>query len=235
MFYYYGAKKALAAYYPNPRGNRIIEPFGGSAAYSVYHMIRDNSISAVVIEKDIRVVELWNRLLSIGINGVKSVQCPPIGEKTTDYFVMVSATGNAVNKCKSMTVTKRMPRIFEIMKKQVCIALPIISDRIKVINGNYTESLSMIESNDTVFVDAPYAPNARGSTGSVYGGGKGYAKGCDSDSLNYFELANYVLECARKAHVIVCDYSDADWLSFQVLKKTTDSQKKGYQEGIWSN
>ena len=37
MFYYYGRKKQIAKYYPKPNFNTIIEPFAGSAAYSLHN------------------------------------------------------------------------------------------------------------------------------------------------------------------------------------------------------
>lgn len=36
MFYYYGRKKQLAKLYPKPNYSVIIEPFAGSAAYSLF-------------------------------------------------------------------------------------------------------------------------------------------------------------------------------------------------------
>ena len=37
MFYYYGRKKQIAKCYPKPNFNTIIEPFAGSAAYSLHN------------------------------------------------------------------------------------------------------------------------------------------------------------------------------------------------------
>ena len=38
MFYYYGRKKQIAKYYPEPKYDTIVEPFAGSAAYSLYRL-----------------------------------------------------------------------------------------------------------------------------------------------------------------------------------------------------
>jgi len=35
MFYYYGRKKQIAKHYPFPNFKAIVEPFAGSAAYSL--------------------------------------------------------------------------------------------------------------------------------------------------------------------------------------------------------
>ena len=34
MFYFYGGKRRLARYYPQPQHRVIVEPFAGSAAYA---------------------------------------------------------------------------------------------------------------------------------------------------------------------------------------------------------
>ena len=230
LFYYYGTKKALVKHYPSPIGFRIIEPFGGAAAYSVHHLMRDVRFSAVVYEKDPRVVALWTRLLGMSPEEIRAIPCPGVGDKTSDYFVMVAATGNAINKSRRMTVTPRMPRIVEIMKRQVADKVLRLSGRIEVINADYREAFPTAKT-DTVFIDPPYSPNNRPAEGSLHGGGKGYAKGCCSGDLDYQEIAEF----ARNAEggVIACDYHDATWLPFGRLKRVTDSQKKSYAEGVW--
>ena len=50
MFYYYGRKKQMAKHYPSPNYDTIIEPFAGSAAYSLFG---DNwQKNVILIEKD---------------------------------------------------------------------------------------------------------------------------------------------------------------------------------------
>jgi len=232
MFYYYGAKKQLAKWYPSPIGNVIVEPFGGSAAYACFHLQRNKDLTAIIIEKDARVISLWQKLLAMTPDEIREYPTPEEGCKVTDYFVMVCATGNAINKCKSMTVTPRMPRIFDIMKSKVADTIEMAGDRITVVEGDYTKSCEFDGSEVTFFVDPPYAPNNRPSKGSVYGGGKGYAKGCCSESINYPEVASFCR--ARKGAVIACDYADASWMPFELLKSSTDSLKKKFNEGIWS-
>jgi hypothetical protein len=232
MFYYYGAKKQLAQRYPNPAGSLIVEPFGGSAAYACYHLRRDENLTAVVIEKDSRVVDLWKKLLGMTPDEIRKYPTPVAGDKTSDYFVMVCATGNAINKCKRMTITERMPRIFDIMKCKVAETVEKAGNRITVINGDYTDAEKFDGDGVTFFVDPPYAPNNRPAKGSVYGGGKGYAKGCCSESIDYMKVANFCK--TRTGSVIACDYSDAYWLPFSLLKESTDSLKAKFNEGIWS-
>jgi site-specific DNA-adenine methylase len=55
-FAYYGAKHGLASKYPRPRHPVVVEPFAGSAAYSVHHAATIDH--AILIDADHRVVEL---------------------------------------------------------------------------------------------------------------------------------------------------------------------------------
>ena len=61
MFYYYGRKKQIAKHYPEPSYDTIVEPFAGSAAYSLYgnHWKR----RVILVEKDDRVSQIWKWLI----------------------------------------------------------------------------------------------------------------------------------------------------------------------------
>jgi len=235
MFYYYGSKKIMAKHYPSPIGDRIIEPFAGSASYAVYWLCRSDKYRAVLIEKDKRVVDLWNRLLSMTQSDIMKLRCPRIGDKTSDYLIMVTATGNAINRCKSMTVTSRMPRIFEIMKGKIAEMLPMVKGRIEIVHGEYSQVDEVIKPRDTIFVDPPYAPNDRTADGSIYGGGNGYCNGCNSSDLDYEHLREKILSWSEIAGVVVCEYYNANWMDFRLLGNNNDSQKRGFKEGIWTN
>lgn len=57
MFYYYGAKNLLSRYYPEPKHDIIIEPFAGSAAYSCYHLLKNDKLSSIICDKDDNVAQ----------------------------------------------------------------------------------------------------------------------------------------------------------------------------------
>ena len=69
MFYFYGRKKRLAKEYPQPLTTTIVEPFAGSAAYSLHGQNWENRV--ILIEKDAEVAALWRWL-----RGAKA-QAPP--------------------------------------------------------------------------------------------------------------------------------------------------------------
>ena len=68
MFYYYGAKNLLSRYYPEPRYDVIVEPFAGSAAYSCYHLLKNDKLSAILCDKDENVANAWDFLLKCSVN-----------------------------------------------------------------------------------------------------------------------------------------------------------------------
>src|SRR5689334_19842071 len=198
MFYYYGAKNLLARYYPEPKHNLIIEPFAGSAAYSVYHLHRNIHLNALLIEKDIVVHNLWKWLFSCTEEDIITYPVPKIGEYTTDFFIMTCAVSNAVSKCKKLKFSTRLERVFEIQKKRI-LKLFHIRNRIEIKHANYDE----VE-NDcaTWFIDPPYqVQNTNPNT--IFAHGNGYSKICNSDCLDYVKLGEWCQE--REGQVIACE------------------------------
>ncbi len=60
FFSYYGGKWRDAGNYPSPQTGRIIEPFAGSAGYSLRHSQKD----VVLCELDEKVFGVWNYLIN---------------------------------------------------------------------------------------------------------------------------------------------------------------------------
>lgn len=71
MFYFYGRKKQIAHFYPTPRHEKTIEPFAGSAAYSLH----GNNWKKEVILYDISpsVIKVWEYLLSCSVSDIKNL------------------------------------------------------------------------------------------------------------------------------------------------------------------
>ena len=90
MFYYYGRKKQIAKYYPEPKYDTIVEPFAGSAAYSLYKEHWRKRV--ILIEKDKKVYDIWEWLINEAtpqmINNLPSLK---IGEKSSDFLHIIHA------------------------------------------------------------------------------------------------------------------------------------------------
>lgn len=229
MFYYYGSKTLLAKYYPEPKSKEIIEPFAGSGAYSIYHLLKDKSIKSTLIEKDKRVVETWKNVLSMNVSDIQNYPTPKIGEQTSDFLIMTCSVSNAVSKCKSMKYTERLAKVFNIQKNRLVKYIKI-KDRIEIIHGDFSEC----ENRDaTWFIDPPYQITNNVNKGTVFANGDGYGIGLGASDIDFQMLSKWAK--SRKGQVIVCEKIGANWLPFRVLKDGKTSMGKNYKEMIWTN
>ena len=225
MFYYYGAKNLLSRYYPEPRYDVIVEPFAGSAAYSCYHLLKNDKLSAILCDKDENVANAWDFLLKCSENDILNFPTPKIGEYAYDFLIKTCTASNASSKCHKMKYTERLDRVFQIQKRRIIKFLPI-RNRIKFVHGNY-QSLQNIEA--TWFVDPPY--QIVNKNGSVFQNGDGYSKNCNSSNLNFEELAEFCL--GRQGQLIVCEKEGAGWLPFVDFRKNKTSLNKNYNEVVF--
>jgi site-specific DNA-adenine methylase len=230
MFYYYGGKRSIVDLYPRPMHPVIVEPFAGGAAYAVHHLVRGNADSAILIEKDPRVAALWQRLLAMTPDEVRTLPIPEAGSTTSDFLYMTAATSNAVSRCRQMTVTTRMPEIIRSMLRRAADVLPYLAGRVEVRLGDYTDAPDV---EATWFVDPPYQPHPvkANSARTSYPQGMGYAKGCDSASIDFADLAAWCKE--RKGQVIAVEQDGADWLPFRPLISRQDSLGVKKREVVW--
>lgn len=69
VFKYYGSKHRIIPHYPAPRHNLIVEPFAGSASYSLRYPGND----VLLCETDDEVAELWRGLLAASPSEVRDL------------------------------------------------------------------------------------------------------------------------------------------------------------------
>ena len=226
MFDYYGSKNTLAKRYPAPAHGLIVEPFAGSAAYSMYWLSQNPDLRAVLVEKSQRVVDAWKWLKTATEKDLDELLGQlKLGERTTNFFIMASQASNAFFGCKYMTINKRMMKRFPGSVRRMKAMLPVMP-RVEVVQGDYAK-VPKVEA--TWFIDPPYQP----VDGSIRGMGYDRKSGCTAADIDYPALGEWCRE--RKGQVIVCEQEGADWLPFRVLKETTNSQDKKYKEMIWTN
>ena len=229
MFYYYGGKRRLAGFYPRPRHDVIVEPFGGSAAYALYHLDPARTAApvkrAIVVEKDPRVCETWERLLAMEPDELRSYPIPEVGARTEDFLLMTAAASNRIARTRSMLVTERMPTVIERMFRQIAELLPHAKGKVEVIKGDYRLAPDV---EATWFIDPPYHVNGRPQSR-----GMGYAEECNSFSLDYEALAEWCR--ARRGQKIVCEQSGATWLPFEHLRSARNSIGNKSDEVFWTD
>lgn len=204
MFSYYGSKSKLARKYPPPGHERIIEPFCGSARYSLEWYGRDVWINDV----DPVIWEIWDWIVNKATVGdVENLPEPAEGENLNDLVCLSQVERNllsfsaGVGSGQCFTVTKWAFRDRKIatLKKKLFYYLPRVKHW-RVTNCSFEQILVNPEA--TWFVDPPY----QGLAGRYY----------TYNDIDYGGLANWCL--SRRGQVMVCEGAEANWLAFRVLR-----------------
>lgn len=218
MFSYYGSKSKIITRYPAPVYELIVEPFAGSARYSLMyadHKVHLNDSYKVI-------ADIWEYLISATPEQIYAL---PELERGADVRklgqlseVERNLMGYMVNRgvpyphhiyttwaAKGKEITRTKHRILSYLEE---------IRHWNVSNLDYQE-LENVEA--TWFIDPPYK-----------NGGHRYI----NNGIDYGELAEWCQ--SRRGQVIVCENSAADWLPFQPLK-TFRGQRKTNEEVIWTN
>jgi 16S rRNA G966 N2-methylase RsmD len=203
MFYYYGRKQKIFNKYPKPKFDLIIEPFAGSAAYSMNYHERN----VILIEKDKRIADLWSYLISVNSDEILSLPLLKKGQSlNNDEFSYLnnnqkSLIGFFLNP--GSAVPKKSPGNFCGWNVENRLKLSNDVNKVKhwtVINDDYR---NIDNHKATWYIDPPYQGN----------GGKYYKHG--NKEFDYDVLRDWVLE--RNGQTIVCENSEATWMEFQPL------------------
>lgn len=218
FFSFYGAKYGIARRYPEPTHRTIVEPFAGSAGYSLHYPDRD----VVLVDADPHVARTWSYL--VGASRAEILDLPDLGpgDDVNDLAVPEGARyliGFWLGRGKmrpgrrpsAWMLSGRYdgcayfwgPRARERLAAQV--------ERIRhwrVVEGGYAEAPDVAA---TWFVDPPYDCPA----GRLY-------RRRPSD---YAALADWCR--ARRGQVIACERDGAGWLPFEPLleRRTIDGRR----------
>jgi site-specific DNA-adenine methylase len=217
MFSYYGSKSKIVDYYPPPKYKRIIEPFAGSARYSLKYWQND----VLLVDKYPVIVEVWNYLKNASEADIKGLPKLDTGQTIDDYDLsdierkfmgfMVQDGTTGMRRTASYFAVKRMDEKFDFIIKNLH---KIRHWEIKL--GTYDE-LENVEA--TWFIDPPYQ----------FGG---HEYKCSNKQIDFAKLAEWCED--RNGQAIVCENTKADWLPF---KPMVDMQGAMFKttEAIWSN
>ena len=223
MFYYYGRKQKIFKHYPKPKYDTIIEPFAGSAAYSMNYY----SKNVILIEKDEKIASLWGYLISVEPSEILGLPILNKGESLNDekfdYLTtnQKSLIGFFLNPGSAQP--KKSPGKFCAWTEKNRIKLSVDVTKVKhwtIINGDY----SSVENQEaTWYIDPPYQGN----------GGQYYKHG--NDGFDYDKLRNWINQ--RHGEVIVCENSEATWMEFKPLVDIQGQKHKTkevifYQENL---
>jgi site-specific DNA-adenine methylase len=227
FFSYYGGKwRDAGRYYAKPMHDTIVEPFAGSAGYSLRYADR----RVILCEIDPILVNLWRYLIRVSQEEILAIPDVPLGGSVDDLKLIPEASwlvGFWLNR--GVAQPRKTPsrwmrdqirpgsfwgqRVRETIARQV----PMIRHW-KVIEGGYKKCRTTRSA--TWFIDPPYR-----SAGCHYK----YGPEC----VNYDHLAAWCK--ARQGQVIVCESTGADWLPFQELAETkTTRTGRRSPEAVWT-
>lgn len=223
MWTYFGAKTNIVSFYPAPVCDTIIEPFAGTARYSLEYWQKE----VIICDRYKVLIDLWKWLQKSTEDDILGLPTKvkfgqsiydlglPCEEALTLYGFL---SGKGLEKPRiSATewVTTHRPNWYDYTLKRIAGNLHKIRHW-QIIHGDYS---GILNKQATWFIDPPY---------QFYGSSYVYG----SSKINYTDLANYCL--SRSGQIIVCEGHGAKWLPFEDLKQINRTARgKGFKEVIY--
>ena len=205
FFPYYGSKWRIAKKYPAPAYQQIIEPFAGSACYSLAHHERQ----VTLMDAYEVVAGIWGYLIRASpreIMGIPMVR--DLSEIASSPQEIRWLVGFWLNPGSASPASKWLehgqgwrPFVRERIAKQVDLIR-----HWKVVNGSYETAEN---EHATWFVDPPYECKGRFYKHSA---------------IDYQHLGDWAKQ--RNGQVIVCENEGASWLPFTKLCEALSSPGK---------
>lgn len=205
MFSYYGAKTKIVKHYPHPEYGKIVEPFAGSARYSLRHYELDIEL----YETYIKPFKIWEYLIQASRRDILSLPNLKVGDDIRLFTQLSDAErwligyqlgrGAARPSC---IVNERCR--WNVEKHRIAADV----EKIKHWKIYNTDGMAHDWNNATYFVDPPYMVQKHG-----YNHGK----------VDYNVIAQKIND--GNAHFIVCGNADDTWLNFKPLVEMHGTNK----------
>lgn len=222
MFKYFGSKYKLAGRYPAPAaGQTVIEPFAGSAAFSVLH--RRKAGRVILIEKDASVAALWKRLLAMPAADIRNLKDPVDGERSSDLLVAFAGGRTTRDTPEgSFIISPRMAQRFRPMVNRIASVVDECR-HFEIICGDYRDAP---DEDAFWFIDPPYAPT-EGRWDRTRGGRYRFP----NRDIDFSELADWCH--ARRGNVVVCEQAGSKWMPWTHAVLARDGGHRVYGEVFW--
>lgn len=223
MWSYYGSKANVVDLYPKPKHGKVIEPFAGSARYSLKYFEND----VLLVDKYEVIVKIWKWLQLCSEKDVLSLPRRLMPGQTLNDFtfdceeaklLMGFLIKKAIERpCIKPTewVTVQRPNFTNYSLQRIAKNLFKIKHW-EIRHGSYDEIENQTA---TWFVDPPYQ----------FGG---HAYVMSNKKINFSELGEWCK--SRNGQVIVCETMKAEWMDFKPLVQQRGS-KGAQKEAIWTN
>lgn len=219
MWSYYGSKGKIIDLYPKPEYNKIIEPFAGTAKYSLKFFEND----VLLVDKYEFIIKIWKWLQLCSEEDIKRMPDPKPREDIRNYtfdceeamMLMRFMIGGGLAHPQWIVSPQGFGGGIKSSKAAVIRNLHKIKHW-EIRQGDYRD---IKNENATWFIDPPYQ----------FGGHKYYH---NNKNFDFKELSEWVKE--RNGQIIVCENTKANWMPFKAMKKSHGSTFTT-TEAIWSN
>ena len=224
FFPFYGGKRRSAGYYPRPQFDTIIEPFAGSAGYSLYYPHK----KVWLYDVDGIICGVWDYLIKASRDEI--LKLPTIVEDVRNLsicqeakwligFWLNSGTVSPANVPSQWMRGKTVPCGYWGKQTKVRIAYQV--DKIRHWKIQQTKYRQIENKKATWFIDPPYQKS-----------GKHYV----FNGIDYQYLSQWCQN--RLGQKIVCEQKGADWLPFsrfRIIHITPGKNKKtiNSHEIVW--
>jgi hypothetical protein len=222
MFSYFGSKYRLSKHYPSPLpGFPVVEPFAGSAAYSLYH----NVPRAILYDVNPTICGVWDYLIHVSgaeirtlpdrVSNVDDIAAPPEARDLIGFW-LGKARGTPARRNGGWGERHYSDTIAHVWGPGAKARIASQVDKIRdwrIVNADY-RACPQIKA--TWFLDPPYVVEAR--------------RTYRFKDVDYTELAAFVR--ARGGLVISCDSVEADYLPFSPFRITHGVSRQS-REGVW--
>lgn len=228
FFSYYGSKWRMAPHYDAPAYDTVIEPFAGSAGYSVMHFRK----KVILYDLNESVCAIWQFLISATPEmilkmpllepgkSVDELQCSQEERLLIGFWL---GTGNHSPRSSRSPRgierhEERSPSTWgELCRRRIASQVELIKHW-KIECGSY-EHIDT-DRDATWFVDPPYEL-----------AGRHYPHG--SEKIDFEHLGAWCREL--RGQVIVCENAGATWLDFNDFLQISGTNNRTSQEVIWRN
>lgn len=234
FFHYLGGKWRFAKRYPVPRYDTIVEPFAGSAGYS----LRYHSRNIILYDIDPVICSVWKYLIEESERSIMDIPSITHADQKIDDMpglcqeakwlvglcVQASTRPGKSGRSRMFDRPGKRPSHFgwdDERKKRVARNLKYIRHW-RVHNEPYECADRENRKDVTWFVDPPYTK-------------RGYIYSFGNDKIDYTCLGDWCRN--RMGQVIVCEGEDASWLpfrNFDGFTRKVGTRKNRMVERIWT-
>lgn len=218
MWSYYGSKSRVVHLYPPPKNDKIIEPFAGSARYSLKYFEKD----VLLIDKYPVIINIWKWLQQCNESDIlklpllkkdESLSDINLSEPERQFLGMMAgiASTQPRNKISAFSAEQNARKNY---LKRIASQL----HKIKHWKFMCDDYINIPNQTATWFIDPPYMF-----------GGHAYVH----NKIDYPALKEWCIN--RDGQIIVCENMKADWMNFKPILKMRGANTKYTIEAIWSN